>query len=39
MYSKLVSEDSLILSQIAVDATKQVAEKVDESHRWSEREE
>jgi len=31
MYSKLVSEDSLILSQIAVDATKQVAEKVDES--------
>jgi archaeal chaperonin len=31
MYSKLVSEDSLILSQIAVDATNQVAEKVDES--------
>src|SRR5215467_2400528 len=31
MYSKLVSEDSLILSQIAVDATKQVAGKVDES--------
>jgi len=29
MYSKLVSEDSPILSQIAVDATKQVAEKVD----------
>lgn len=28
MYSKLVSEDSPILSQIAVDATKQVAEKV-----------
>jgi archaeal chaperonin len=30
-YSKLVSEDSPILSQIAVDATKQVAEKLDES--------
>lgn len=29
MYSKLVSEDSPILSQIAVDATKQVAEKVN----------
>ncbi len=29
MYSKLVSEDSPILSQIAVDATSQVAEKVD----------
>src|SRR5712691_3754829 len=29
MYSKLVSEDSPILSQIAVDATRQVAEKVD----------
>ncbi|HYA84160.1 MAG TPA: thermosome subunit beta [Candidatus Bathyarchaeia archaeon] len=29
MYSKLVSEDSPILSQIAVDATKQVEEKVD----------
>src|SRR5947208_6359714 len=29
MYSKLVSEDSAILSQIAVDATRQVAEKVD----------
>ena len=29
MYSKLVSEDSPILSQISVDATKQVAEKVD----------
>src|SRR6266516_5357850 len=28
MYSKLVSEDSPILSQIAVDATRQVAEKV-----------
>lgn len=28
MYSKLVSEDSPILSQIAVDATKQVSEKV-----------
>jgi chaperonin GroEL (HSP60 family) len=34
MYSKLASEDSPILSQIAVDATKQVAEKVnDESLR------
>jgi thermosome len=31
MYSKLVSEDSPILSQIAVDATKQVVEKLDES--------
>ncbi len=31
IYSKLVSEDSRVLSQIAVDATKQVAEKVDES--------
>jgi archaeal chaperonin len=30
MYSKLVSEDSPILGQIAVDATKQVAEKVDD---------
>jgi archaeal chaperonin len=30
MYSKLVSEDSPILSQIAVDATRQVAEKVDD---------
>jgi thermosome len=29
MYSKLVSEDSPILSQIAVDATKQVAEKLN----------
>src|SRR5213080_570437 len=29
MYSKLVSEDSPILGQIAVDATRQVAEKVD----------
>src|SRR5437588_3983653 len=29
MYSKLVSEDSPILSQIAVDATRQVAEKID----------
>jgi thermosome len=29
MYSKLVSEDSPILSQIAVDATRRVAEKVD----------
>lgn len=29
MYSKLVSEDSPILSQIAVDAIRQVAEKVD----------
>ena len=29
MYSKLVSEDSPILSEIAADATKQVAEKVD----------
>ena len=29
MYSKLVSEDSPILSQIAVDATRQVAEKVE----------
>src|SRR5947208_3175206 len=29
MYSKLVSEDSPILSQIALDATRQVAEKVD----------
>jgi len=29
MYSKLVSEDSPILSQIVVDATKQVVEKVD----------
>ncbi len=27
MYSKLVSEDSPLLSQIAVNATKQVAEK------------
>jgi len=31
MYSKLVSEDSRVLSQIAVDATTQIAEKVDES--------
>src|SRR6266705_3533771 len=31
MYSKLVSEDSPILGQIAVDATRQVAEKVDDS--------
>src|SRR3989454_9158134 len=30
MYSKLVSEDSPILSQIAVDATRQVADKVDD---------
>jgi archaeal chaperonin len=30
MYSKLVSEDSPILGQIAVDATRQVAEKVDD---------
>src|SRR6266487_143280 len=30
MYSKLVSEDSPILSQIAVDATRQVTEKVDD---------
>jgi archaeal chaperonin len=30
MYSKLVSEDSPILSQIAVDATRQVAEKADD---------
>jgi archaeal chaperonin len=30
MYSKLVSEDSPILSQIAVDATEQVAEKFDD---------
>src|SRR3989441_8887560 len=30
MYSKLVSEDSPILSQIAVDATRQVAEKIDD---------
>src|SRR5438132_1038681 len=29
MYSKLVSEDSSILGQIAVDATRQVAEKVE----------
>ncbi|HET7149063.1 MAG TPA: thermosome subunit beta [Candidatus Nitrosopolaris sp.] len=29
MYSKLVSEDSPILGQIAVDATRQVAEKID----------
>jgi archaeal chaperonin len=29
MYSKLVSEDSPILSRIAVDATRQVAEKID----------
>src|SRR5947209_9247842 len=29
MYYKLVSEDSPILSQIAVDATRQVAEKID----------
>jgi thermosome len=29
MYSKLVSEDSPILSRIAVDATRQVAEKVE----------
>jgi archaeal chaperonin len=33
MYSKLVSEDSPILGQIAVDATRQVAEKVDGSVR------
>src|SRR3989440_4980880 len=30
MYSKLVSEDSPVLGQIAVDATRQVAEKVDD---------
>ena len=30
MYSKLVSEDSPILSQIAVDATRQIAEKADD---------
>jgi thermosome len=30
MYSKLVSEDSPILSRIAVDATRQVAEKVED---------
>jgi archaeal chaperonin len=30
MYSKLVSEDSPILSQIAVDATRQVAENADD---------
>jgi chaperonin GroEL (HSP60 family) len=30
MYSKLVSEDSPTLGQIAVDATRQVAEKVDD---------
>jgi chaperonin GroEL (HSP60 family) len=29
MYSKLVSEDSPVLSQIAVDAAKQVAEKME----------
>jgi chaperonin GroEL (HSP60 family) len=29
MYSKLVSEDSPILSRIAVDATRQVAEKIE----------
>ena len=28
MYSKIVSEDSHLLSQIAVNATKQVAEKM-----------
>jgi chaperonin GroEL (HSP60 family) len=32
MYSKLVSEDSPILSQIAVDATRQVAEKADDGN-------
>ena len=30
MYSKLVSEDSHILGQIAVDAAKQIADKVDD---------
>jgi chaperonin GroEL (HSP60 family) len=30
MYSKLVSEDSPVLGQIAVDSTRQVAEKVDD---------
>ena len=30
MYSKLVSEDSPVLGQIAVDATRQVVEKVDD---------
>src|SRR3989441_1429518 len=30
MYSKLVSEDSPILGQIALDATRQVAEKIDD---------
>ena len=29
MYSKLVSDDSLTLSQIVVNATKQVAEKAE----------
>jgi chaperonin GroEL (HSP60 family) len=29
MYSKLVSEDSPVLSQIAVDAAKQVSEKAE----------
>src|SRR5947199_2250149 len=33
MYSKLVSEDSPILGQIAVDAARQVAEKVDDGSR------